>query len=163
MHKHFDNRQWVGINEYVRHKILRLSILQQVAPINAASASQLIAGIPVPQPADSEIAYDTRFSPLFHPKSNGDDVPFAGYSAEKGLQALLLLRSSSVEPSAMLGDAIAVVSSKFERTLRLSDLVESERSFSSYWTHCLLLSSGIGCGWSWALRSGYWRSRTQAA
>ena len=52
MQKHFDDRQWIGINEYVLHKILSLSILQQTAPINAASASQLITGIPVPQPAD---------------------------------------------------------------------------------------------------------------
>ena len=40
MQNHFDDRQWIGINEYVLHKILGLSILQQTAPtINAASAS----------------------------------------------------------------------------------------------------------------------------
>ena len=132
MQKHFDDRQWIGINEYVLHKILGLSILQQTAPINAASASQLITGIPVPQPADSELAYDARFSPLFQPESNGEGGATAGNSAEKGVQALLLLRSSGAEPAAMLGDAIAVVGSKFERTLRLSDPVEPGKSLSSY-------------------------------
>ena len=132
MQQHFDDRQWIGINEYVLHKILGLSILQQTARINAASASQLITGIAVPQPADSELAYDARFSPLFRPDSDDNGGASTGKNAEKGVQALLLLRSSGAEPAAMLDDAVAVVGSKLERTLRLSDPVEPGKSLSSY-------------------------------
>lgn len=134
MQKHFDDRQWVGINEYVLHRILSLSIWQQTATINAASAPQLITGIRVPQPADSELAHDARFAPLFRPESNGDGGGgvSAGAGAGQGAQALLLLRSSGAEPAAVLGEAVAVVGSKFERTLRLSDPVEPGKSLASY-------------------------------
>lgn len=132
MQNHFDDRQWMGINEYVLHKILGLSILQQTLRINAASASQLITGIPVPQPADSELAYDARFSPLFRPDDNSEGVVSVSNSAEKGVQALLVLLSSGAGPAAMVNDTVAVIGSKFERTLRLSDPIEPGKSLSTY-------------------------------
>lgn len=120
------------MNEYVLHKILGLSILQQTATINAASASQLISGIAVPQPADSELAYDARFSPLFQLDSDGDGGVSAGNSAEKDVEALLLLHSSGAGPAAMLDDAVAVVGSKLERTQRLPDPIAAGKSLLLY-------------------------------
>ncbi|ERF75982.1 hypothetical protein EPUS_01348 [Endocarpon pusillum Z07020] len=132
MQKHFDDRQWIGINEYVLHKILGLSVLQQTAPIKHASASQLITGILVPQPADSELAYDARFSALFHSNADGQELGSTASSAEKDVQALLLLRGSGAEPAAMLGAAAVAVGSKFERTLRLPEPMEPGKSLSTY-------------------------------
>ena len=132
MQAHFDDKQWIGINERVLHKILGLSILQQTDAINPASVSQLITGIPVPQPANSELIYDARFAALFRPESDGDDKVSATQSAEKDVQALLLLRSSGAEASALVTGAVAAVGSKFERTLRLSDPVEPAKSLAAY-------------------------------
>ena len=132
MQNHFDDRQWTPINEYVLHKIMGLSILQQTAPINAASASQLITGIPVPQPADSELMYDARFSPLFLPDSDGEGTGSGVSSAGKDVQALLLLCSAGAEPAAMINAAVAAIGTKFERTLRLSEPIEPGKSLSTY-------------------------------
>ncbi|KAK2766851.1 hypothetical protein FQN54_006165 [Arachnomyces sp. PD_36] len=104
MQNHFDDRQWIGINEYVLHKILGLSILQQTSTIN----SQLISGIPVPQPADCEL------------------IP------EKDVDTLLLLRKSGAEAPAMVSAAVSAVGSKFERILRLPDPIEPGKSLSAY-------------------------------
>ena len=132
MQNHFDDRQWIGINEYVLHKIMGLSLLQQTATINAASASQLITGVPVPQPADSELVHDARFSPLFRPDSDGE-IPGSGpNSGEKDVQALLLLRSSGADPAALINAAVAAVGSKFERTLRLIEPMEPGKSLSTH-------------------------------
>ena len=132
MQNHFDGQQWTPINEYVLHKIMGISILQQTAPINAASASQLITGIPIPQPADSELMYDARFSPLFRPDSDGEGLGSGVSSAEKDVQALLLLRSAGAEPAAVINAAVAAVGAKFERTLRLSEPIEPGKSLSTY-------------------------------
>jgi len=131
MQTHFDDKQWIGINEYVLHKILGLSILQQTACINPASASQLITGIPVPQPADSELRYDARFSPLFRP-DDGDANVSAANSAEEDVQTLLLLRKSGAQLPAILDAAVAAVGSKFEKTLRLTEPIEPGKSLSTY-------------------------------
>jgi acyl carrier protein len=134
MQNHFDDRQWIGINEHVLHKIMSLSILQQSGKgINPESASQLITGIPVPQPADSELAYDARFTHLFLPDDTNElGAALGSESSEKGVQALLLLRNSGGSSSAMLAATIAVVGSKFERTLRLADPIEPGKSLSAY-------------------------------
>ncbi|MCJ1384548.1 hypothetical protein MMC17_007665 [Xylographa soralifera] len=132
MQNHFDDRQWIGINEYVLHKIMGLSLLQQTAAINTASASQLITGIPVPLPADSELVYDARFSPLFRPDSDGETPGSGANSGEKDVQALLLLRSSGADPAALINAAVAAVGSKFERTLRLTEPMEAAKSLSTY-------------------------------
>jgi KR domain len=61
LQQQLDTSIWTGINESLLHKILRFSIFQQISPVNEVSASQLITGIPVPQPADSGLARDARF------------------------------------------------------------------------------------------------------
>ena len=91
-----------------------------------------MTGIAVPQPADSELAYDARFSPLFQLDSDGDGGVSGGNSAEKDVEALLLHHSSGAGPAAMLDDAVAVVGSKLERTQRLPDPIEAGKSLSSY-------------------------------
>ncbi|KAJ2990881.1 hypothetical protein NUW58_g2741 [Xylaria curta] len=134
--KHFDSRVYFGINDRLLHKIVYLSILQQTEhePLSKAAASQMITGIIVPQPADSILAHDARFSALF---AHGDGA-LAGAQSGSGsgsseVQALLLLfRSKSADHAARLAATINVVNNCFVRMLRLSEPMDPERPLAVY-------------------------------
>lgn len=133
MTQHFDDKQWTGINETVLRKILDFSILQQVSPLNEDSRSQLITGIPVPQPEDSELARDARFSSLFIPQ----DENAAGASSTKSdigreVQAFTMLLKSGAENAALLAPVIDIVNKQFTKTLRLSEPIEPAKALSAY-------------------------------
>jgi len=133
MTQHFDDKQWTGINETVLRKILDFSILQQVDPLNEDSRSQLITGIPVPQPEDSDLARDARFSSLFIPQ----DENGAGASSNKSdigreVQAFTMLLKSGAENAALLPPVIDIVNKQFTKTLRLSEPIEPAKALSAY-------------------------------
>nr|AFP89392.1 polyketide synthase [Cladosporium phlei] len=128
-----DDKQWTGISEAVLLKILDFSILQQVDPINTNSRSQLITGIPVPQPEDSDLARDARFSSLFIPQ----DANSAGASSTKSdigkeIQAFAVLLKSGAEDAALLPLVIDIVNKQLTKTLRLSEPIEPAKSLSAY-------------------------------
>ncbi|KAI1163548.1 PKSKA1 [Nemania serpens] len=134
--KHFDSRVYFGINNGLLRKILYLSILQQTEtkPLSKAAASQMITGIIVPQPADSILARDARFSALF---THADGALSGGKegsgSRNSEVQALLLLlRSKSADHAARLAATINVVSNCFMRMLRLSEPMDPERPLAVY-------------------------------
>ena len=89
--------------------------MQQTATINTGSASQLISGISVPQPADSKLIYDALFSALFRSDTDGEGPGSGVGSAKKYVQGLFLLHRVVAEPAAMLSAAVAAIGSKFER------------------------------------------------
>ncbi|KAI1748153.1 PKSKA1 [Xylaria castorea] len=134
--KHFDSRVYFGINDRLLRKIVYLSILQQTetSTLSSAAASQMITGIIVPQPADSILAHDARFSALF----THSDVALSGAREGSGsgnseVQALiLLLRSKSVDHAAQLTATINVVNNCFVRMLRLSEPMDPERPLAVY-------------------------------
>ncbi|KAI0871845.1 PKSKA1 [Hypoxylon argillaceum] len=134
--KHFDSRVYFGINDGLLRKILYLSILQQTqaTPLSKAAASQMITGIIVPQPADSILARDARFSALFtHADGALSGGREGGSSRNSEVQALLLLlRSKSVDDVARLVTTINVVSNCFMRMLRLSEPMDPERPLAVY-------------------------------
>ncbi|TRX89754.1 hypothetical protein FHL15_009344 [Xylaria flabelliformis] len=134
--KHFDSRVYFGINDRLLRKIVYLSILQQTEakPPSSEAASQMITGIIVPQPADSILARDARFSALF---THGDGaLPGAREGSGSGnseVQALLLLlRSKSADHAAQLAATINVVNNCFVRMLRLSEPMDPERPLAVY-------------------------------
>lgn len=131
MQSHFDTKTWTGINEQVLHKILSYSIFQQTDVINKDSAAQLITGITVPQPPDSDLSFDARFSALFS-SDDGSTRGKADNSVERDIQAFLLLHSSGASPAALLSSAVDIVSAQFTKTLRLSEPIEPAKSLSSY-------------------------------
>lgn len=131
MQSRLDIKQWTGINEQVLHKILSYSIFQQTDTINRDSAAQMITGIPVPQPPDSDLSLDARFSALFI-SDDGSTRGKAGSGAEKEIQAFLLLHTSGADHAALLSSAVEIVSAQLTKILRLGDPIEPAKSLSSY-------------------------------
>ncbi|KAI0453367.1 KR domain-containing protein [Xylaria acuta] len=123
--KHFDSRVSFGINDKLLRKIVYLSILQQTGtnPPGSAAASQMTTGIIVPQPADSILARDARFSALF---THGDSA-LSGAREGSGSG-----NSESADHAAQLVATISVVSNCFVRMLRLSEPIDPERPLPVY-------------------------------
>ncbi|KAI8632855.1 PKSKA1 [Xylariaceae sp. FL1651] len=134
--KHFDSRVYFGINDRLLRKILYISILQQTepTPLSRAAASQVISGIVVPQPADSLLARDARFSALFtHDDGALSGLREGGASGDSEVQALLILmRSKSADHATRLSAMISVVNNCFVRMLRLAEPMDPERPLAVY-------------------------------
>ncbi|KAJ6028403.1 Acyl transferase/acyl hydrolase/lysophospholipase [Penicillium herquei] len=133
MQQHFDDTLWTGINEHTLHEILELSIWQQQgSAIHAASAAQLVTGIRVPLPQDTELSRDARFSPLFIQTSGeGNENSTAG-DTNKALQAFFLLLKSGSDPAALRSACLDIVNERFTKMLRLTEPMEPGKSLSSY-------------------------------
>lgn len=126
-----DTSAWTPINEALFHKIVRFSIIQQVAPIDKATSTQLITSIAVPQQANSKLLVDARFGGLCFGDSagaKGND----GKDGSKEIQALFLMVKGGVEHQAILDATIGVINRQFMSMLRLSDAMEPGKPLSSY-------------------------------
>ncbi|CAI7593555.1 unnamed protein product [Penicillium palitans] len=136
MQQKLDTSIWVGINEGLLRRILYFSILQQRADApSTLSASQIITGIPVPQPENSQLLQDARFAGLFTTTGRTATGGGEGNSSagSKEIQALLLLlRSKSPDPPAQLAATVEVVNKCFVRVLRLSEPIDTGRPLSVY-------------------------------
>ena len=125
-----DTSAWTPINEALFHKIVRFSIIQQIAPIDPRS-SQLITSIAVPQQATSKLLVDARFGGLCF----GDSLGAKGSDGKDGskeIQALFLMVKGGVEHQAILEAMVGVVNRQFMTMLRLSDAMEPGKPLSSY-------------------------------
>lgn len=136
MQQKLDTSIWVGINEGLLRRILYFSILQQRddAP-SILSATQIITGIPVPQPENSQLLQDARFAGLFTTTGRTATGGGEGNSSagSKEIQALLLLlRSKSPDHAAQLAATVEVVNKCFVRVLRLSEPIDTGRPLSVY-------------------------------
>ena len=131
MESHFDKRQWTGINEGVLRKILTYSILQQTAPINRASSTQLITGIGFPLQDDSDLIRDARFGYLFA-QSASNNAGKASSEANQTIRAFLLLHQSAADRSALVTMAIELISTQFTKILRLESDMEPAKPPMAY-------------------------------
>ncbi|KAI9720556.1 MAG: Type I Iterative PKS [Chrysothrix sp. TS-e1954] len=120
-----------GTNEALLHKIFKMSILQQISPVNMLPSAQLITGIPVPQKDDSALLRDVRFATLATSGGTAESVA-SGVDTSRDVQALLLLLKSKSDPSHVLDAAITAVNQQFTRTLALSEPMEPAKPLSSY-------------------------------
>lgn len=125
-----DSAAWTPINEGLFHKIVRFSIIQQVSPINEASAAQMITSIAVPQQEDSRLLVDARFGGLCF-GNNGGQVSDSK-DGSKEIQAFLLMMKSQTESLTVLNACIEIVNRQFMTSLRLSDPMEPGKPLSSY-------------------------------
>jgi hypothetical protein len=126
-----DTSAWTPINEALFHKIVRFSIIQQIAPIDRATSSQLITSIAVPQKATSQLLVDARFGGLCF----GDTVGAKandGKDGSKEIQALFLMVKGGVDHQAVLDATIGVVNRQFMTMLRLNDAMEPGKPLSTY-------------------------------
>jgi hypothetical protein len=138
----FDKEIWTPINESLLHQILRFSILQQTSHDDAStstSTSQMITGIAFPQPASSPLLKrDPRFSTLYHPSSTNPLSSNSGSSSNdnedsKAIRAFLLsLASSPSQDPSLLASLVAILSTQFTSSLRLSSPMEAAKPLSSY-------------------------------
>jgi acyl carrier protein len=133
MQQHFDKTLWTGINESMLCKILGYSILQQLDPLNSVTSSQLITGIMVPQPEDSTLLKDARFSGLCIPTDDDGLGPSkSGDDASKDIKTFFVLLRSKAEAAAVLTSAVDIVNKQFTKMLRLPNLVEPGKALTAY-------------------------------
>lgn len=135
MQQHFDKRQWTGIDERVLREILGYSIIQQVDPLNQATSAQLITGIPVPQPEDSGLARDARFSSLFIPEDSGSHASSGGGKgddASRNIKAFTVLLRSGADQTVLMAAAVDIVTNQFTKMLRLEELMEPGKALTAY-------------------------------
>ncbi len=131
MQKFFDKKYWTGINESVLRKILSYSIFQQTAPFDPCSSAQLITGIPVPQPEDSDLFRDARFGGLFISDDAGG-TRGGSVDGSKDIQTFFLLQRSGADAAVVLAAAVEVVNKQFTKTLRLEEPLEPAKALATY-------------------------------
>jgi hypothetical protein len=131
----FDTRVFGGINNGLLAKILYVSVLQQHAhPCSSeAAGAQLITGLVIPQPSDSQLNKDARFSSLFTGRTgaSSNTAGPSGKNAEVQL-ALLLLKSESADAAAKQKAVVDAINGAFVRMLQLSEDMDPERALSVY-------------------------------
>ncbi|KAI1083471.1 PKSKA1 [Whalleya microplaca] len=136
--KHFDSRVFKGINYSLLRKILYFSILQQQlkspqTPAKSLPPTQMVTGLITPQPADSFLRHDARFSALFTSQDDTEVIKSNGSSGNAEVQALLLmLQVPSTDSAAKLAAMVAIVNNCLVRMLRLSETMDPARPFSVY-------------------------------
>ncbi|KAK1975925.1 hypothetical protein LZ30DRAFT_785922 [Colletotrichum cereale] len=141
----FDRATWFGINEGLLRRIVDYSILQQHPDPdrrpNLASQAQMVTGIVVPQPRDSELVLrDVRFAGLGAGRDDENDTgssTAAGAAAsgdgDKTLDAFFLLaRSNDPDRTAVLSAAVVAVGAQFARQLGLGEAMDPARPLSVY-------------------------------
>ncbi|KFY12772.1 hypothetical protein V492_03668 [Pseudogymnoascus sp. VKM F-4246] len=135
-----------SLNEGQLRKILYFAMLQQkttplASDVGIASElafSPLITGLTFPQPDDSILKSDARFSPLFNNNGGPKDQKSSGENANADIQAFfLLLRTESADPASRLKALIDVINGCFMRILRLDEPMDPERPTSVYGTDSL--------------------------
>ncbi|KAL8851393.1 MAG: hypothetical protein Q9221_003664 [Calogaya cf. arnoldii] len=126
-----DTSAWTPTNEALFHEIGRFSIIQQVAPIDPSTSSQLITSIAVSQQTTSKSLVDARFGGL----CLGDSLGAKGNDSKdclKEIQALFLMVKGGVEHQTVQDAMIGVVNRQFMSMLRLNDAMEPGKPLSSY-------------------------------
>ncbi|KAI1073750.1 hypothetical protein F5B20DRAFT_586947 [Whalleya microplaca] len=131
-----------GINEKLLCEIIDYSILQQSGePVSSdpQSRTRMVTGLTMPQPADSMLRLDARFSSLFsrdaYDAQTGGDGTTSKDSSQEVKELNLMLRSKTAKSANMpqLVDAtVSVVGNYLSRAMRLSEPIEPERSLSNY-------------------------------
>nr|BAM77409.1 polyketide synthase [Talaromyces purpureogenus] len=144
-----DSRMYKGLNEGQLRKILYFALLQQrkkqntlgLAAARELKHSPMITGLTAPQPDDSVLKTDARFSPLFTGQRESQELASSSAgddNANTDVQALfLLLRTESADPAARLKATVDVVNGCFMRVLRLSEPMDPGRPISVYGTDSL--------------------------
>ncbi|TVY83046.1 Fumagillin dodecapentaenoate synthase [Lachnellula suecica] len=134
MQEKLDTSIWTGINERLLRKILYFSILrQQGDSVGAKVSTQIITGIPMPQPEDSQLVHDARFSALFSRAGGDGEGANSDGSGLRDVKTMIsLLRSKAMDPAARLPATVDIVNKCLTRILRLSDPMETGRPLSMY-------------------------------
>ncbi|KAI0179034.1 hypothetical protein GGR52DRAFT_588832 [Hypoxylon sp. FL1284] len=131
MDSHFDKRQWTPVTEVTLRKILSYSVLQQTAPINAASGDQLITGIGFPLPDDSDLIRDARFGYLFS-QSATHGAAAAENQGDQTIRAFHMMLKSGAEKNMLVETSVELIGAQFTKILRLETKVEPGKPLMAY-------------------------------
>ncbi|TGJ87024.1 hypothetical protein E0Z10_g1720 [Xylaria hypoxylon] len=128
----YDDAVWDHITESVLREALRLSIQQQEqTPINHQSASHMITGLRIPQPRDSPLSRDPRFSGLFSLNRTSESQE-ASHEGTKDLESIRAVIRSKAGAKVILDTTAQAMSKYFERILRVTDSLDFARPLSAY-------------------------------
>lgn len=134
----FDNRFWTGINGALLQRILDYALLQQHRdPKQRLShrdigETQLITSVRVPQPADSPLLNDMRFSGL---RSSAQSNTQHAAPTQRGKEAqdfLHVARSSNPDHTALLSAGVTAASAQFSKLLGLKNHMDPARPLGAY-------------------------------
>lgn len=127
------------INERLFRKIIELSMLQQTdVPINRNSAAQIITGLMVPLPENSDLRSEARMSGLFMPANPLSSASSMGnaegdrQNTGLNLREFQLILHSKAEPTVLLASLVKVMCLYFSQFLRLGDDIDPDRPLSAY-------------------------------
>jgi acyl carrier protein len=120
----------VAIDERTLHKIVKMSILQQMVPIEKKSQVQMITGLPLPLEPDSALFNDARFCTLrvVHDQSNSIDTN-GSTSIATLLQQML---DANAKPSSITIEVIKLINDQMVKNLGLVEDIEPAKTWSSY-------------------------------
>ncbi|KAH7175825.1 hypothetical protein EDB81DRAFT_633270 [Dactylonectria macrodidyma] len=128
---------WAPINEAKLRRILEFSVYQQdldeARQPSPASVTQMITGMQIPLPGDTELFRDARFTGLHITTGKEGDGAKGGDRDDRELQTfLLLINTKGTDATALLSAAVELANSKFTKLLRLADPMEPSRPMSIY-------------------------------
>lgn len=127
----YDSMIWHGIDERLLRKTFGYALHQQEQPpINTRSASQMITEIILPQPENSPLSRDARFTSLrlaSHTKTQNKDR-----GGSEKCQVLLVAIRFQPDAKSVLNMAIEILNRPLMKILRLSEPLEILRPLSVY-------------------------------
>ena len=126
-----DKNVWsAGINEAMLLKIIEVSIRDQLAPSGLEETPQIITGIPVPQPANSELVRDARFCGLVF----GDRASAATGEGQgsHAIQEVFQKIKNKAQRAAILETLTGAVNEHVSKALSLPEPMEPGKDISSY-------------------------------
>ncbi|KAE8146743.1 ketoacyl-synt-domain-containing protein [Aspergillus avenaceus] len=130
MEQHFDWNQWSKINERSLGNILEASILQQTSAVNPQSAPQLVTGLHIPQPADSDLKRDSRFSQLIGEDSTAGDAKKSKATVEGPHE--FLANNPDASLSVLTNHTLEILNEKLRKIMRLNDALDPLKPLSAY-------------------------------
>ncbi|KAI1415346.1 reducing type I polyketide synthase [Hypoxylon sp. FL1857] len=131
LRERFDIDAWYGIDETLLRQIFNLSIRQQLPqPLSLASATQMITGIRVPQPTDSPLLSDPRFSRLSRHDTREEQRKVTEKSED--ISAVLVAARSNADAKIILSLTTEVCSRYLAKSLRMSNELDVSRPLSVY-------------------------------
>lgn len=128
----YDESIWHVIDEKALCRIFELSMHQQGGtPINAQSAAQMITGLRVPQPSDSLLSRDARFTGLFSQGRTAGNQAL-DHRGPKDLESILVMIRSNAGARAILDTTTQIMNKYLMKILRVSDSLDFARPLSAY-------------------------------
>lgn len=132
----FDQRFWTGINVTLLRRILDYALLQQHKDpeqrLCRESETQMVTGVKIPQPTDSPLLNDVRFSGLRSSSQVSSQHTAATQKGREVQDFLHVARSSNPNHSALLSAGVTAASAQLSKLLGLKNHMDPARPLGAY-------------------------------